>query len=292
MAVAARLGGEIISADSRQVYRYMDIGTAKPGPEARRRVTHHGLDLIEPDARYSAGRFARDAWRWMDAIRSRARLPIIVGGTGFFLRALLDPLAPEPGFDRERRKALRSYLSSLDLGDLKRWLRRLDPARARALEQEGGLQRLLRSLEVALLSGRSHTAWLTRSPQLRPLPATVVCLTLPRSELYGRIDRRFDAMVQAGLIGEVERLLERFPTDAPGLRSVGYSEMIAFLRGEMGLEEAIAAAKRSTRRFARRQLTWFRHQLPYETLRLDATERAEALGERIDVRWARATGSP
>lgn len=291
VALAERLGGEVISADSRQVYKGMDIGTAKPGPDVRRRVPHHGLDLIEPDARYSAGRFARDAWRWIEAIEARGGLPMVVGGTGLFLRALLDPLAPEPDFDRERRKALRRYLSALEVGDLKRWLGRLDPRRARDLAREGGSQRLLRSLEVALLSGHPHTEWLSRPPEQPRLHGLVVCLTLPRADLYERIDRRLDVMVRAGLVEEVEGLLRRFPTDAPGLRSVGYAEMIDLVRGELAREEAVEAAKRSTRRFARRQLTWFRHQLPGTALRVDAREPAEALAERVAGVWAEASGS-
>ncbi|NIS02573.1 MAG: tRNA (adenosine(37)-N6)-dimethylallyltransferase MiaA, partial [Gemmatimonadetes bacterium] len=140
--VAERVNGEIISADSRQVYRHMDVGTAKPSSALRRRVPHHGLERLDPDDSYSAGGFARDAWGWIEEIRARGRTPIIVGGTGFFIRALLVPLGPEPAGDPERRARLRRYLSGLPVAELHRWLQRLDPPRAQQLSGEGGRQRL------------------------------------------------------------------------------------------------------------------------------------------------------
>jgi tRNA dimethylallyltransferase len=285
VVLAERIAGEIISADSRQVYRSMDIGTAKPAPSLRRRVPHHGLDLLDPDESYSAGRFARDAWGWISEIRGRGRIPVVVGGTGFFIRALLAPLGPEPELDPVRRERLRRYLTALVPETLKRWLERLDPPRAERLRGEGGAQRLARSLEVALLSGRPHSWWLQRTPETPALAAAVFCLSLPREELYRRIDERFHRMMAEGLLDEARRLLKRYPAGSPGLRSVGYTELIRHLQGELTLAEAVEAAKRSTRHYARRQLTWFRHQLPEDTVWLDAGRPVEELAAEIERGW-------
>jgi tRNA dimethylallyltransferase len=283
--VAEQIDGEIVSADSRQIYRQMDIGTAKPFGALLARVPHHGLDCIDPDEGYSAGRFARGARERVVDIRKRGRVPIIVGGTGLFVRALLTPLAPEPRADGEGRARLREYLSRYSVDRLKAWLRRLDPERAAQLKSEGGPQRLARSLEVVLLSGRKHSWWMRLPPDSPPLPALVFCLRLEREELYRRIDERFDLMMAAGLLDEVRSLLDRYPESAPGLKSVGYAELIAHLRGGPAFADAVESAKRSTRRFARRQLTWFRHQLPDSAVWLDADLPRQGLVGEIVGRW-------
>lgn len=296
VAVAERLNGEVISADSRQVYRGMDIGTAKPESALRRRVPHHGLDLLDPDEPYSAGRFARDAWRWIRDIRDRGRIAIIVGGTGFFIRALLDPLGPEPELAAERRDRLRAHLARRSPAELKRWLGRLDRARAQRLRDEGGSQRLSRSIEVTLLSGRPHSWWLEQPPETARLEAAVVCIAMPREALYRRIDSRLDAMLEAGLLEEVRHLRASYGDAAPGLRSVGYAELLAHLRGELSLADAMSRAKRSTRRFARRQLTWFRHQLPERAVWLRGDWPFETLLRRTveswDANWRSGRGGP
>jgi tRNA dimethylallyltransferase len=284
--VAERLDGEVISADSRQVYCDLEIGTAKPDPALRARLPHHGLDLVDPDQRYSAGRFARDAWGWIREIESRGGVPVIVGGTGLFIRALLDPLAPEPDFDPGRRARLRRFLSAQPVDRLEAWLVRLDPDRAADLGGEGGAQRFARSLEVALVSGRPHSWWMRQPPETPALEAPVFSLRLPRDELYRRVDRRFDRMMETGLLDEVRELLERYPEDAPGFRTVGYAELVAHLREGVPLTEAVEAAKRSSRQYARRQLTWFRHQLPEHTVRLDARRPPESLAEEVVERWS------
>ena len=286
--LAERLDGEVISADSRQVYRGLEIGTAKPDPALRGRLPHHGLDLVDLDERYSAGRFARDAWRWIREIESRGRVPLVVGGTGLFIRALLDPLAPEPDFESGRRARLRRFLTAQPVDRLEAWLARLDPERAADLGGEGGTQRFARSLEVALLSGRPHSWWMRQSPETSALDAQVFCLRLPRDELYRRVDRRFHRMMETGLLDEVRGLLERYPADAPGFRTVGYAELIGHLREGIPLSEAVEAAKRSARRYARRQLTWFRHQLSEDTVRLDARRPIESLAAEVVERWQQA----
>ncbi|UCF19849.1 MAG: tRNA (adenosine(37)-N6)-dimethylallyltransferase MiaA [Gemmatimonadota bacterium] len=288
--VALRVGAEIISADSRQIYRYMDVGTAKPSGDLRERVPHHGLDLLNPDEHYSAGRFARHAWRWIEEAHARGRGALIVGGTGFFIRALLAPLGPEPDSDPRRRARLRDYLGRRPIAELRRWLARIDPQRAAQLEREGGPQRLGRSLEVALLSGRRHSWWLSRPAETPALEAPVVCLRLPREELYRRIEGRLDRMLAQGFLDEVRRLWTQYGDDAPGLKSVGYVELISHRRGERSLAEAVEAAKRGTRRFARRQVTWFRHQLPPGTLWLSAELPRRELVDEIVRLWMPSDG--
>jgi tRNA dimethylallyltransferase len=283
--VALRLNGEIISADSRQLYRDMDIGTAKPPRALREKVPHHGFDQLDPDDGYSAGRFAADAWRCIAELRRRDRLPVLVGGTGFFIRALLAPLGPEPVCEPERRARLRRYLSDRPVDELKTWLGRLDPQRARQLSDEGGSQRLARSLEVVLASGRSHSWWFAQPAETTALAARVFCLSLPREELYRSIDERYERMLTAGLLEEVRGLLQRFPAESPGLKSVGYAELVLHLRGECTLEEAVEEAKRNTRRFARRQLTWFRHQLPEDTVWLAADRPLAELTDEVVRAW-------
>jgi tRNA dimethylallyltransferase len=272
LALAARARVEVVSMDSRQVYRDLDIGTDKVGLTARASVPHHGLDLVGAEERYSAGRFASDARSWIGEIRRRGALPLLVGGTGFFLRAVLDPVFAEPPLEPERLEALRAWLKGQDRARLERWVERLDPERAR-VAAAGGPQRLGRTLEVALLSGRSLSWWHRAARAQEPgLPGVVVVLDLPRDEMDRRIDERVAGMVERGLVDEVRRLLAAgHPLDAPGLTGTGYREIAAHLRGEVTLEDAVEEIRHNTRRYARRQLTWFRHQLPESAVRVDAT---------------------
>lgn len=289
LGLARELEGEIISMDSRQVYIGMDIGTAKATASERAAVRHHGLDLIRPDERYSAGQFARDARHWIEEIRGRGRIPILVGGTGFFLEALTRPLFEEPELDPERRERLDQYLRGLPVEILHSWLRELDPETARRLEGWGGRQRLQRAIEIAILTGRPLPWWHEHSPPSEsPLPLLTFILDRPRAELYERIDQRVDEMIEEGLVEEVERLLqEGYQPDDPGLSGTGYPEIIAFLKGEYELEEAADAIRRATRRYARRQLTWFRNRVP-DAIWIDARERTERLIEIVTKRWIEA----
>jgi tRNA dimethylallyltransferase len=291
LAVADRLAGEIVSMDSRQVYRGMDVGTAKVDLVDRGRVPHHGLDLLEPDEHYSAGQFARDARRWLQDIRARGRLPILVGGTGFFLRALTDPVFREPPVDRARRDRLRRFLATLDTGKLAAWVRRLDPERAESAIQ-GGVQRMSRTVEVALLTGRPLSWWhLNAEAEAPGVNGIVVVLSAPREELDRRIDRRVARMAERGLVDEVRSLLVAgyHPTD-PGMTGTGYREIAASLEGETTLDEALEAVRLRTRQYARRQLTWFRHQLPVDTARIDATEPLALQVDRVLQIWRRRAG--
>lgn len=290
MALALRLEAEIVSMDSRQVYRGMDIGTAKPTRSERARVPHHGLDLVDPGERYSAGRFARDARRAITEIRARGRLPLLVGGTGFFLRALTHPLFREPAMDPARREALGERLDALPPGEPARWLAALDPESAARLQEGGGAQRVLRALEVSLLTGRPLGWWHEHQPGPPPLPLRVFVLDLPRDTVYERINARVDAMLQEGLAEEVRGLLDAgHAPGEPGMNATGYPQMAAHLSGGLTLDEATERIRRATRRYARRQITWLRHQLPPDAVWLDGTRPMDELVEEVVRRWQAAT---
>ncbi|MEX2571349.1 MAG: tRNA (adenosine(37)-N6)-dimethylallyltransferase MiaA [Gemmatimonadota bacterium] len=281
--VVEQLGGEIISMDSRQVYRGMDIGTAKPSPSQRAAVPHHGLDLVDPDERFSAGRFARYARRCIDEVRARGRLPMLVGGTGFYLRSLTHPIFREPTLDAPRRAALAEHLDALDDAALHRWLETLDAESARRLGSRGGRQRVLRAIELPLLTGRPLSWWHAHAPpEAPPVRPLVLVLDVPRPELYRRIDDRVGEMVRDGLLDEVASLLRAgYDEHAPGMNATGYAELVPHLRGEIPLDEALDRIRRNTRAYARRQLTWFRHQLPDSAVWLDATRPRDELVAEI-----------
>jgi len=287
LAIAERVPAEIVSMDSRQVYVGMDIGTDKVHDDVRRSTPHHGLDLVRPDQRYSAGQFARDARRWIEEIGSRGALAILAGGTGFFLRAVLDPIFTEPDLDSERLAALRAYLDGQDAEVLATWVRRLDPARAE-LAIEGGAQRMTRTLEVALLSGVPLSRWHREAPpDGTSVSGVVVVLELPREEMDRRIDDRVSRMLDGGLVEEVQALLTAGYRDTdPGMSGTGYREIAAYLRDECGLEEALDRIRGATRKYARRQLTWFRNQLPADAVRVDAMTPLAEQVERALEAWA------
>lgn len=261
MAAAEALGGELVNADALQVYRGFDVGTAKPTAEERRRVPHHLLDLLEPHETFSAGEFARRARAAIDEIRGRSRLPIVVGGSGFYLRALFSGLSPVPPGDPEARRRLRERLAAEGLPPLAAELARVDPATAARLAP-GDTQRVLRALEVAAVSGRPLSAWLERQPSVAErVTALRVGLTLPRTVLYDRIEGRVVRMVEQGWVEEVRGLLARgLHPDLPAFQAIGYRELVRHVMGDWTLARAVAEVVKATRRFAKRQETWFRKE--------------------------------
>jgi tRNA dimethylallyltransferase len=269
----------VISADARQVYRGLDIGTAKPDRAVLARVPHFGLDLVDPGERYSAGRFARDAAGWVSGLAPDV-LPLVVGGTGFYVRALAEGLFREPPMEAGRRERLRGFLTGVR--GLATWAVRLD-----AGFSGGGRQRAARAIEVALLSGRSLTWWQAHAKATGVLTPWYVRLTMPRAALRRRIAERAEAMLRDGLVGEVEAALARgVAPDAPGLDGVGYREVVQVLRGQLARPSLLDAIVRATARYAKRQETWFRHQLPAEALTLDASGTPAALAAEIAAAWA------
>lgn len=278
---ALRIRGSVISMDSRQVYRGMDIGTAKPTLAERRGVSHYGFDLVDPSERFNAGRFAVEARQWLREIDAQDRVPILAGGTGFFLRALTHPMFAEPPLPARLTERWKLFLRDLPTDELARWAAMLDPeSGVRASDR----QRLARVIEVAMLTGRPLSWWHRAAPPDEPpLDPIVFVLELPRDVLYRRIEDRVGRMVRDGLVAEVAGLLEAgYDERDPGMNATGYIEMIPHLRGERSLEEAIAMIQAATRRYARRQHTWFRHQLPPGAHRLDARLPATGLAAIID----------
>jgi len=293
LALAEWLDGEVVSADAFQLYRGLDIGTAKVGAAARRGVAHHCIDVAEPSEHYTAGRYAREAAAAIAGIHERQRIAVIAGGTGFYIRALIDGLAPLPGRDPRWRVALESIESRRGLSALYAMLETLDPDWASAVGP-ADRQRVLRGLEVTLRSGRPMSALLDQRGWTGPhYDAEWIGLTMPRELLYTRIAVRVDAMLAAGWLQEVRDLLAAgYDEHDPGLRAIGYRELIGHLRGESDLEEARERIVRATRRYAKRQLTWFRGQSParwYERDR-DDDEARERLFEAVrrDL-WERLT---
>jgi tRNA dimethylallyltransferase len=281
VALAAHWPLEVISADSRQVYRGLDVGTAKPTRREQAAVRHHGLDLVAVGERFSAGRFAREAQGWIADVVARGHMPVVVGGTGLYIRALTEGLFVEPPLDGWRRQALERWTAELEVHELVRWAARLDPG-----FRGGGRQRAARAVELALLTGYSLSRWQQVARQHASVLPWYVRLTVPRQVLHQRIRRRALQMVQQGIIEEVAAALaDGAEAGAPGLDGVGLREAAAYLL-QGGDREAVAEAITiGTRQYAKRQETWFRHQLPGDTIVLDATRPPDELAAEIAARW-------
>lgn len=256
MRIARHLDGEIVSIDSRQIYRRLDIGTAKPTAEMLEAVPHWCIDIVDPEERYSLGAYLKAAREAIDDIRSRGKRPIAVGGSGQHMRALLEgwqvpPVAEDPEF--------REALAHEPAGVLFERLNAVDPA---AAEQIGptNARRIIRALEVHHFTGKPISEW----QQIRePVDAQVVAPDVSVEELDERIAQRTAAMFEAGFVDEVRKLLDDgIPADAPGFDSIGYREVLSHLEDELSLEQAVDGVAQATRRFARRQRAWFRRDDP------------------------------
>lgn len=254
--LARRLGGEIISADARQVYRYLDIGTAKPTTRERSMVPHHLIDYVEPDEEYNAGRFVRDAEKALAEIRARGCLPVLAGGTGLYFRSLIRGLDVAVGRDDALRTALQREIDEKGSAALHRQLARFDPKSAAAIHPNDSI-RIIRAVEIYRITGKTRSQFHQSDTPPRH-EARMALLDLPRETLYKRINFRFDLMMEGGFLDEVHALIGRgFAPTLPAFRSPGYRELFAHLRGELSLEEAIDRGKQEHRRYAKRQITWF-----------------------------------
>jgi tRNA dimethylallyltransferase len=282
LALAASWPVEVVSADSRQVYRGLDIATAKPTPRERQRVPHHLLDVVQPGERYSAGRFAVEASEAVAAIRLRGKLPLVVGGTGLYVKALIHGLFAEPPLDRPRREQMTAATAAMDHPTLVRWAARLD----RAFAGGGGRQRAARAIEIALLTGYPLSWWQRSAAAEGKISPWIVRLTAPRPVLHQRIQLRTDEMLRRGLIEEVAAALaDGAPSHGAGMDGVGVREAVAVLHGEMARESIGDAIATSTRQYAKRQETWFRHQLGDDVLTLDASRPPEQVAAAIVTAW-------
>jgi tRNA dimethylallyltransferase len=278
LRVAEQIGGEIISADSAAVYRGMDIGTAKPTAEERARVRFHLIDVADPDEPFTAAKFRELALEAIRDIQARGKRVLIVGGTGLYLRVLLHgfSLAPPPR-DPTIRKRLQQEAREQGLPALYARLQQVDPQAAARIHPNDAV-RIIRALEVYEMTGKPVSEWQHRAE--RELPALKFGLTMPRPLLYQRINARVDQMMAQGFLQEVQNLLSKgYNRDLPALKGLGYRHLIAYLMGERGLEEAVALWKRDTRRFAKRQMTWFRREPGVHWL--DASGGVEATAQCI-----------
>jgi len=261
LALAQRLGAEIVNCDSRQVYRGMDIGTAKPSADELRRVPHHLIDIRTPDRPLDAARFAALAREAIADIVSRARVPIVVGGSGLYLRALRGGIFDGPPASREVRDELGAIAAAHGVPFLHAELRAIDPDAAARIGPND-LYRIIRALEVHRLTGEPISRHQDRHGFAnRRYDSLVVAVALDRELLYANIDHRFDAMMRAGFLEEVRALIAAgYSPEKPPLCTIGYKHLASAIAGAASLDDAVALAKRDTRRFAKRQLTWFRRE--------------------------------
>lgn len=256
--LARLVAGEIVSADSRQIYALIDIGTAKPTPRERAAVPHHLVDIVPLDEEVSAGTFGKLAREAIADIFARGKVPLLVGGSGLYLRAVIDGLFEAPEIDHDVRLTLRGRLKSEGAEKLLRELRRVDPESAKGLLPQN-YKRILRALEVYESSGRKISELRAESPQTPEFITVQFGIMFERKELYRRIEQRVDEMISAGLVEEVKELLRKgFNPNLNSLQTVGYKEAILYVQGEINFEDMVAQIKMNTRRYAKRQMTWFR----------------------------------
>lgn len=256
LALAERVGAAVVSADSRQLYQAFDVGTAKPTGEDRARVPHYGIDVAAPTERWSAARWADAAEGWISQCDAAGHAPLLVGGTGFYLRALAEPLFAEPPLDPARRAEVARALGALTTDALRARVAELDPVFGTAHRPQ-----LLRAAEVALLTGAPLSTWQQRAPRA-PRVVLRYLVVDPGPALAARLVRRLDAMLAAGWLDEVARLAATVPDEAPAWHATGYDVWRAHLAGTLPFARARDRVLIDTRQYAKRQRTWFRHQLP------------------------------
>lgn len=274
--VAAALGAEIVSADSRLLYRGMDIGTAKPTAAQRKQVPHHLIDVAEPEEAWNLVRFKRAASQAIAKIQANGRLPLLVGGTGQYVTAILEGWAPPPAAgDESLRRVLESFAELHGPDALHERLKQIDPTSASEIDA-ANVRRVARALEVFELTGSAASELRdAEPPDYRILR---IGLNLPRDELYRRIDQRIDRMLLAGLVEEVQRLLDRgISPDHPPMSAIGYKQIVAHLRGEISMAVAVQQMRRRSRQFVRRQANWFKANDP----RIEWFEARQGVAQRL-----------
>jgi len=260
LELATEYDAAIVSADSRQIYCYFDIGTAKPTRAECESATHYGIDVAEPVERYSAARWADEADEWIECAAEIEKSALIVGGTGLYIKALVEPLFAAPEVDPARRTQLERELEEMSLHDLRRWCRELDPARAHL-----GRVQLTRAIETVVLAGARisdlHAEHRASAPPKSDSSVTYLVVD-PGPPLASRIEARVDSMLKAGWADEVRQLIDRIPVDAPAWKASGYGAMREYVEGRSDLSSTRQRVIIETRQYAKRQRTWFRHQLP------------------------------
>jgi tRNA dimethylallyltransferase len=289
LAIARRFGGEIVNCDSVAMYREFEIGTAKPSAEQRVEIPHHLLDVIAPNAYVTAGEYARQARQLLREIAQRERLPIVSGGTGLYLRALLEGLFPGPQRSEELRERLRARTQQRGPGYLHRILQRLDSSAAQRIHAHD-VPKAIRAVEVCLASRQPMSdLWQRGRDPLRGFRILRLGLSPNREALYTRVDQRAARMFDAGLIEETKNLITKYGEETRPLTSLGYKQAVRFLRGELDRESAVRAAQQAHRNYAKRQITWFRREPDVHWLagmgddpKIQA-EAVERIGQTIDA---------
>jgi tRNA dimethylallyltransferase len=279
--LARNCSGEIVSADSRQIYRYLDIGTAKPSAEQLGEVPHHFINILDPAADYNAGEYSVDARKTIDSLYKRSRLPVLVGGSGLYVRAVTDGFFDGPGKNPEIREQLEEEVERNGGEALFEKLKKIDPVSASKMDS-AKVRRVIRAMEVYYLTGKPISELHTLS-RTKPKYSTVQFgLEWDRENLYQRIEERVDRMVEDGLIEEVSGLLEKgYSRSINSLNTVGYKEAIDFIGGKISKQEMINLIKQNTRRYAKRQLTWFRADKRIRWLKIDETSDLRIVAEKI-----------
>lgn len=277
IALAQRLEGEIVSADSRLLYRGMDIGTAKPTEEEMQGVPHHLIDVADPDERWNLAIYQRQAYRIIDAVHERGHLPFLVGGTGQYIRSIIEGWnIPPQRPDLAMRDALNHWVETIGAEGLHKRLAALDPEAAAQIDYRN-VRRVVRALEVIFKTGERFSE--LRRKQECPYDPIVLGINRPREELYERVDQRIEEMLDRGLVEEIRGLLEAgYSSNLSTMSAIGYGEIIKYLQGEITYEEAIILIKRNTRTFVRRQANWFKPDDP----RITWFEAGENLVEEME----------
>lgn len=287
LIVAEKLGAEIISADSRQIYRGMAIGTAQPRPEETARAAHHFVNCLDPDQNFSAGEYGRRARAKIAELQERGIIPLVVGGSGLYVSALVDDFFSGPSADPEIRSRLKTIAADEGVAKLYEKLKEVDPASADRI-MPSDYRRIERALEIYYLTGMPISEMRRRKANPPPYQPVMVGLEWPRDQLYERINQRCLMMLEAGLIDEVKALIsdrkpegDGFLTQFNALNSVGYVEVIQYLRGEVDYDEMVRLFQRNTRRFAKRQISWFGRDERIEWVKMSRDRQIEEAAEEI-----------
>jgi len=280
--LAQESGAEIVSADSMQIYRHMDIGTAKPAPEQRKLVYHHMIDIVEPDQPYSVGDYLRDSLRTIEGIHAAGSIPLVVGGTGLYIRALTRGLFHGPPADLALRERLLQREAEAEPGTLYADLVKVDPEAAVKIHPND-LRRTVRALEVYYLKDKKLSTFQREHAfQDRPFRFRLLFLVRGRPELYPRIEKRVDEMIDQGLEEEVKGLMDRgYRPDMPSMQGLGYKHFMDVLLGKLSRDEAVALLKRDTKRYAKRQFTWFRREPEAQWVDITGLSQPAEIVERI-----------
>lgn len=281
LELASKLGAEIVSADSRQIYQFLNIGTAKPTIAEQQRIPHHFIDLFPPDRPYSAGAFGKDARQLIQSLFDVGRIPIVVGGAGFYIRALVDGLQTPEVQDAQIKLALTQKLQEVGLTALYDELKTKDPEAARQIHCND-TQRILRALEVIQITNQPFSGFLQQKLEPAEFVPVFIGFTRERQRLYQIIEKRVDLMFQQGLVEEVQDLQKRgYGPELNALQTVGYQEVFDYLQNQISYSEMVSLIKRNTRRYAKRQLTWFNADRRIFWINLDEISKIELLIESI-----------